>query len=70
MLANSLISSKIQKIDLSNNQLGEKTLSVIRDISVKNKELKDVIFGDNKVKKEREEMLREMFSKLGVNLNF
>ncbi len=46
----------------------EKTLGVIRDIAIKNKEVKKVIFTDNKIKEERKEYLKEMFLKLGVEL--
>lgn len=52
LLTQSLIGSKIQTIDLSDNQMGEKALGMLRNISIKNKTLQKVIFSDNKIKED------------------
>ncbi len=68
LLTQTLIGSKIQTIDLSDNQLSEKALGIIRNIAIKNKEIKKIIFQDNKIKDERKEVLIEMFFKLNIEL--
>lgn len=48
--------------------MGEKALGILRNIIVKNKEIKVIIFKDNKIKEDRKEVLKEMFSKLDIEL--
>lgn len=41
---------------------------MIRNVAIKNKELKKLIFKDNKIKDDRKEILKEMFYKLNIEL--
>jgi hypothetical protein len=55
-------------IDLSDNQMGEKALGILRNVIVKNKEIKVIVFKDNKIKEDRKEILKDMFFKLDIEL--
>ncbi len=48
--------------------MGEKALGILRNVIVKNKEIKVIVFKDNKIKEDRKEILKDMFFKLDIEL--
>lgn len=50
LICNSLIYSKIEYLDLRNNQLSEKSLKLLKNLALKNKNLRKISFQNNNLK--------------------
>lgn len=68
IICRALLYTKVREIDLSNNQLSEKSLEILVDLVTKNRNIKKVAFKENQISQQQGEEFQSKFKALGSEL--